>query len=131
MFSRRKALILAGVAGIVGWVALYEIYPPESFYRSEFELGAQFELPESAQRLEGWSEWGMTAAVHEIQPGEWADFYSTIGPRMGRARDGESFCSSRSRTFRGDLYYLDRSGRYMIVGIDVQQRRVFWEIWHN
>ena len=108
---KRLAILIVALAVVTGWVVFRSFYPSESFYRSEFELATGFPLPASAARVAGCSEWGATAAVHEVAPGDWRALSETLGVRANRSVAVTSFCPSVVSSFGGERFVLNNPSR--------------------
>ena len=106
--------------------------PPDSFYREEFELATGFPLPETAHRLAGCSEWGATAAVHEVGPEDWPSLSRTLRERADSTGAVTSGCDPLLlSSFGGEAFVLTTARRKVVVGLDGERHRVFWEVWHG
>ena len=127
---KRLSIILAlGVLAFLAWAVYF--YPTDSFYRKEFQLATGFVLPESARRLSGCSEWSMTAAVHEVSTEDWRALSRALRERAEYSGTVTSFCEPLLSLFEGEVFVLNTARRKVVVGLDDERQRLFWEVWHD
>ena len=131
MRKRLVVILAVAVFAVLAWAVYRTFYPSESFYREEFEVATGFPLPESARRLAGCSEWGMTAAIHEVGAEDWPSLSRALRGRADSTGAVTSFCEPLLSSLDGEAFVLSTGRRKVIVGLDDQRRRVFWEVWHG
>jgi len=131
----KKSRIIFITIGLILVVGIYQtFYPGDSFYSEEFELATSLSLPNSANLIEGQSDWGLTCAIHEISSEDWGKFTK---PLLNRANRNHSIPTSFYPELldkldgQADVFVLTTDRRYVFVGLDKSNRQIFWEVWHN
>ncbi len=109
-------------------------YSGDSFYSQEFELATSLALPSSANLIEGHSDWGLTCAVHEISSEDWERITKPLLNRANRNHSRPtSFYPELLDNLGGqaDVFVLVTDRRYVFVGLDKSNNRIYWEVWHG
>jgi len=133
---RKRFVIVLTVAAVAvtAWLVYATVNPPESFYRKEYQLATGMLLPESAELIEGRSEWGMTAAVFRIPAEEWPLVAEPLIDRVDRDGGPATVFSKELLASLGEEahpFVLSTDRRKVVISLDSTRRCVFWEVWHG
>ena len=106
----------------------------ESFYRDEYKLATELEMPKLAEFIEGGGEWGLTYGIFKLPNNEWNQ---AVKPLLKRAiRDRENIIGfnpekQKSLGKNSDVFILRTKRRYVIISINEKNKMIFWEVWHS